>query len=132
MTEKTIDELKDELDQLKKENLEREIALEKQKIEEAEALKNKEEEDKQREALREEVRAEILAEKAKENTGKPEKLSTGAGNHIEEFKEYHCDSANYDLETLGLKTDSNLLSGRTYEDAVRDLKKGVKKRGAWK
>jgi hypothetical protein len=56
--EKTIEELQAELADLKKTNIEREIALEKAKIEEANKLAEK----KEKEKLREEIKAELMAE----------------------------------------------------------------------
>jgi hypothetical protein len=58
MSDKTIEELKAELDMLRKDNLEREISLEKKKIEEA----KKAEEEKQNAMLRESIRNEVYAE----------------------------------------------------------------------
>jgi hypothetical protein len=56
--EKSIDELKAELEKLQKENLEREIEAEKLKVEEA----RKEKELAEKEKLKEEVRLEVLKE----------------------------------------------------------------------
>ena len=65
MAEKTIEELKAELEALKKQNLEREIAVEKAKIEAEEAEKKKKEEEELREQLREEERSKLLEEQEK-------------------------------------------------------------------
>ena len=72
--EKTLDELKAELESLKKANLKREIALEKEKVAEAEKLK----EDKEAEELREKIRTELMQEMKGSSTvenEEPEMLS---------------------------------------------------------
>lgn len=58
MSEKTIEELKAELDNLRKENLDREVKLEREKI----MLAKKAEEEKNTKMLRDEIRAEVLGE----------------------------------------------------------------------
>jgi len=72
--EKTLDELKAELESLKKTNLEREIAKEREKVEEAEKL----EKNKEAEELREKIRTELMQEMKGSSTvekEQPEKLS---------------------------------------------------------
>ena len=72
MTEtENIEELRAELEKLKKENLEREIAIEKAKKEEVLKL----EENKKQELLRAEIREELIKEMGAKSTVKePEKL----------------------------------------------------------
>ncbi len=72
--EKTLDELKAELESLKKMNLEREIAFEKSKVDEAKELV----ENKKAEELRETIRTELMQEMKGTSTvatSEPEKLS---------------------------------------------------------
>jgi len=73
--EKTLDELKAELESLKKANLEREIAKEKAKVKEAEEL----EKNKEAEELREKIRTELMQEMKGTSTvekDEPETLSS--------------------------------------------------------
>jgi len=65
--EKTLDELKAELENLRKENLEREIAKEKAKVEEAQKLKEEKEAEELKNKIREEVMAEFKGESKIEN-----------------------------------------------------------------
>ena len=60
--DKTLDELKAELETLKKENIEREIAKEKAKVEEAKKLKEEKEAEELKNRIRDEVMAEIKGE----------------------------------------------------------------------
>ena len=77
--EKTLEELKAELESLKKQNLEREIGIERAKVEEAEKV----EEEKNTEKIREEIRAELLTEMKADSTIVEEKPES-----IEEKKAY--------------------------------------------
>ena len=112
--EKTVEELQEELERLKEENLKREIAKEKAKVEEAEALKKQEAEDKLREELREEEHSKILEEMAtKEETveEKPEMLEK-------------MDKAELLSHNMVKKYG---LTGKKYEDLIRDVvDKGLK------
>jgi len=121
--EKTIEQLQKELEALKKENLEREISLEKAKIEAEEAKKKKEEEDKLREQLREEERSKIMEEMGeKSNIAKP-KSEEG---EKQEFKGEIVKNAialmNNDLKKRGRYSEENKVVGKSYEEMLKDLK----------
>jgi hypothetical protein len=112
--EKTLKELQEELERLKKENLEREIAKEKQIILEAEAQKKQEEELKVREEIRAEEHSKILEEMAtKEDVSEEKPETLERMEKAEQFK--HNMAKKYGL------------TGKNYEDRIRDLvDKGLK------
>ena len=123
--EQTIEELEAKRDALRKARLEKEIAEEEALIE-AEKLKKEEDE---KEALRQEGYERAIAEikdKSKTQTEKTELNSTHANlsGFIKEFAEF----GNNDLARLDMLSDTNKFSGRTYEDAVKDLAAGIKRR----
>ena len=105
MEEKSIEELQAELEALKKANLEMELAKEKAKAEEAERLKK----EKEIEAMREEIRQEILSEintDSKITSDEPTKLDSPT-NEFEEFKAVFT-------KKLG-------ITGEPYESFVKKL-----------
>jgi len=110
MTEKTVGELQAELDMLKKQNLERQIAAEKAKFEEEEALKAKEAEEKLRKELYEEAKLKVMEEMGEKTTidggNAPETMSATNGK-LQLLKENH--------------TKKYGLTGKTYEERIRDL-----------
>jgi len=112
--EKTVEQLQAELERLKKQNLEREIAKEKARIEREEALKKEEEELKLREEIRAEEKSKILEEMATKEEISEEKPETFEKmEKAEQFK--HNMVKKYGL------------TGKTYEDRIRDLvDKGLK------
>lgn len=106
MEEKTIEVLKAELEAVTKDNLERELAAEKKKAEEA----VREAEAKKAGEYKEQIRKEVMEEMAKESHittgGEPEKMVANNSTlevFLNKFKENH-----------GLK-------GKTYEDSIKDL-----------
>jgi hydroxylamine reductase (hybrid-cluster protein) len=115
MAEKSIDELKAELDMLTKQNYERQIAVEKAKLE-ADMLKVKEEEEhKLRDKIREEEHSKILTElsgiskvskEAPENLKSNSRLVQLKQNMVQKYPGY---------------------TGKTYEERIIDLvDKGIK------
>ena len=102
MEEKTIEEISKELEELKRTNLERELTLEKDKLEKS----NEDEKLKQREVLKEELKQELLTEQAGE-TNLPEGNATETtgqkGNFdgfIAKFRENHSLKGNTFEETM--------------------------------
>ena len=104
--EKTNEELLKEIEELKRQNLERELALEKEKAEKA----NKEEADKKEAILREEIKKECLAELAKESniddSGEPTTLE-GGKLPFKAFLQKYC--------------VNNDLKGNTYEETLKNI-----------
>ena len=136
MGERTVEELQLELDTLKKQNLEREVENEKVKLVQAEELKKKEADEKLRKQIESEVREKVITElsnKSNISSAKPE--TTGGNNFVEQFKTDYIAYANNDLDlqkklNKANQSGLNVFKGRTYEDIVKDLKAGIKKRGA--
>ena len=107
--EKTMDELKAELEAAKKVNLERELSIEQAKIDEAEKLAKKKDE----ETLREEIKAEVLKEMKGTSTivsDDAEQLSQPKKGSWEKFSQTYVKKHN--------------LSGKTYEDIIEELAGG--------
>lgn len=102
--EKTLEELKAELENLKKQNLERELALEKAKLEEAE----KAEKTKQEEQLKEKIRGELLEE------------MKGKSTVEQETEEKLGEKNKYDVFMDRMKKKYN-LKGISYEDLTRQI-----------
>jgi len=101
--EKTIDELKAELEQLRKQNLEMELEMEKQKLEEAKKLEEQKKEEELREKIRQELLEELESKSVVKNDTTPETLTTNETNERwATFSEHY-------KKALGLK-------GMTYED----------------
>lgn len=104
--EKTLDELKAELETLKKQNVERELAKEKAKIDEAEKLKQEKEADELKEKLRNEVMQEMKGKSTIEKD-KPETLNKGN------------DRLNYFMNDVMKNKYS--LEHESYEDMVKKM-----------
>ena len=114
MSEKTIDELEAELSALKKANLEKQIAEEKAKVDEAEKLEKEKEEEELRNKIREEEHSKILADMNEKSTVKEENPETlERKSKAEAFKQNM-------VKKYG-------LTGKTYEDRIRDLVDGGQK-----
>jgi len=112
--EKTVEELQSELERLKKENLEREVAKEKAKADEAEALKKQEAEEKLREEIRAEEQSKILEEMVTKEVTSKESPET-----LEKLNKAELLSHNM-VKKYG-------LTGKKYEDLIRDVvDKGLK------
>ena len=111
--EKTIEELKAELEALKKENLERELNLEKVKIEAAKKEEEEKEQDKLRDEMREEIRNELLENEttqSKVDVKEEKETFEGVSAEWEKF------SDNYIKE--------HELKGISYEDLTKKISKG--------
>lgn len=107
MPEKTLEELKAELDSYKKMNLEREIIEEKTRLESAE----KAEEEKKMKNMEEQIRAKILDEMKGEST-------------IEKPETEKVVSLSKDLEILQASTKKYGVKVERYEDLVRRISTG--------
>ena len=132
MVEKTVEDLQLELDTFKKINLEREIEAERVKLAAVEELKKKEAENK----LRSEVREQVISELSnKSNIASGVKPATVSGNGVvEQFKADYITYANNDLSMAKARGDANrselnVFKARTYEEMLKDLKNGIKRRG---
>lgn len=126
--EKTYEELKAELKLIKKQNLEREIAIEKAKLEEAEKLKKQEAEEKIRNEIREEEKAKILEEMADENTtvttetkdpNTTDLLQMDYRGKTEELVQLANNLVNYDLDSRGKK---DKVTGLDYQALAKAVK----------
>ena len=132
MVEKTVEELQLELDNLKKQSLENEIEAERVKLAQVEELKKKEAENK----LKSEVREQVIAELSnKSNISSGVKTEPLKGNSVvEQFKTDYVAYANNDLSMAKIRGDAsrselNVFKARTYEELLKDLKNGIKRRG---
>ena len=106
MSEKTIEELKEELEQLKKQNLEKELAVEQAKLEKSVG----EEKEKAEETLKEKIRGEVLEEmtgKSKLDEPKDGETLGASQGKWEHFSE------NY--------VKKHGLTGKSYEDQLEDM-----------
>jgi len=108
MEEKSVEALQAELEALKKENLERQIAAEKAKAEEAKRLEEAKEAEKLREDIRKEVMDELAQDSKIETTekSKPEKLE-GKSTKFQAFMNKYA--------------ELNGLKGKTYEDQIKEM-----------
>jgi hypothetical protein len=114
MAEKSLEELKKELEDLKKTNLEREIAAEKEKV----LQSKKEEELKEQEKLREEIREQVLLEMKGSSTVETPPTSQEAGNTNDEWSSiYQSYNKKYGL------------TGKSYEQLAKELSTGGFKGG---
>jgi hypothetical protein len=102
--EKTLDELQAELENLKKENLEREIAKEKAKVDEALQLKK----EKEAEELRNKIRDEVMAEFKGES-----KIETASEETVSEKPKYEVFRDNF-VKKYG-------YGKKSYEDIAREI-----------
>jgi hypothetical protein len=114
MVEKTIESLEAELEKLKKQNLEREIAIEQAKAKEAEELKKKEDEEKLREEIREQVLKELKPE-SKIETIEGKKPTTLEAPWKNEFVQLSEDMSAGISKDLGQEVK---LTGDKYEDFI--------------
>jgi len=139
MSEKTIEELRVELDLLKKANLERELAIEKQKIEDAKVLEEKKARELQKEDLRKELMAELseksMIQKTTESvTDFSEKDSRfiKANKSMESVNRIAINMRKNIISELGVKEEDFDASGypgaNDYEKRVAWLAAGGKKR----
>jgi len=106
MTE--IEELKEELEKLKKQNLEKEVAVEKAKLEKV----LEEEKNKEQETLREQIRSEVLKEMEGTSRVTSEEGET-LGNSQSKWERF---SENY--------IKKHKLTGKSYEDTLKDVVDG--------
>ena len=112
--EKSLEELQKELESLKKANLEKEIAKEKEKLE----AEKKAEEEQSHKALEEEIRTKIMSEmeaESKITKGEPEKEDVlGKYNSfVAEFKEKHgYGGTSYEELTHKISSPGNFKGGR--------------------
>lgn len=122
--EKTVEELSAELERLKKENLEREIAIERAKIDAEEKLKKEKEETTLREKIHNEEREKVLTEmkdKSKVTKQTPEVLKQ---KETDDFKSNFITHFNQKFEDEGKKTNKHQYTGLTYEERIKKLVDG--------
>lgn len=112
MADKTIDELKAELDALKKANLERELAEEKKKAEDAEKLKKQKEDEDLRQSIREEVLTE-LAEKSKITEVRETHPAEDLGNNM--FLGKENDKATFEVFANNVRRNMAKEAGISYD-----------------
>ena len=112
--EKTLDELKAELDSLKKANLEREMAKEKEKVEEAQKLEKEKEAEELKEQLLQEVMVELdgkskITEEVEDSVEEKPRFET----FMSDFKKkYGYGSKKYEDIAKEIASPGNFKGGR--------------------